>query len=233
MKRRVLIVTGGMSPAIVTETVWALARRKPPFWPDRMFVVVTAGALERCRSSLLGSKGKLALLSREIGQPSLAGRTEIIGTDCVDIRSEADSITFGNAVCEVVQCETRDEEAVVHLSLAGGRKTMSFHGGAAMTLFGRPQDELSHVLVHPPSLEQKDADFWWPGHNKPGDIELSLVPFVRVRGRLPRIMLEQKMDYASYVAQVNAATVGEGVVLELLANTSTLRIAGGAVVIKL
>jgi CRISPR-associated protein NE0113 (Cas_NE0113) len=130
------------------------------------------------------------------------------------MRSEADSIAFGNAVCEVVQRETRDEEATVHLSLAGGRKTMSFHGGAAMTLFGRPQDELSHVLVHPPSLEQRDADFWWPGHNKPGDIELSLVPFVRVRGRLPRMMLERKMDYARYVAQVNAATAGAGVVLE-------------------
>lgn len=70
MKRRVLIVTGGMSPAIVTETVWALAKERA-FWPDRVFVVVTAGAMERCRSSLLGAAGKLALLSRELGRPSL------------------------------------------------------------------------------------------------------------------------------------------------------------------
>jgi CRISPR-associated protein (TIGR02584 family) len=234
MKRRILIVTGGMSPAIVTETVWALARqRDPPFWPDRMLVVVTAGALERCRSGLLGAEGKLALLSQELGQLSLAERTEIVAAASFDIASEADAIAFGDTVCEVVQRETRDAGAVVHLSLAGGRTTMSFHGGAAMTLFGRPQDELSHVLVHPQSLERPEADFWWPGHNRPGDVKLSPIPFVRVRGRLPRAMLEQKMDYARYVAQVNAAMEGESVVLELLAGTSTLRIAGGAVLVKL
>ncbi len=148
-------------------------------------------------------------------------------------RSEEDAIAFGDAVCEVVQRETRDDGAVVHLSLAGGRKTMSFHGGAAMTLFGRPQDELSHVLVHPPALERPEADFWWPGHNHTGDVNLSLIPFVRVRGRLPRTMLEQKMDYARYVAQVNAATEGTSVVLEMLADTSTLRIAGGTVLVRL
>jgi CRISPR-associated protein (TIGR02584 family) len=234
MRRRILIVTGGMSPAIVTETIWALgAVREPAFWPDRVFVVVTAGALERCRTSLLGPAGKLALLSRDLKRPSLASATEIVPTACTDIRTEEDAIAFGDAVCAVVQRETRDEDAVVHLSLAGGRKTMSFHGGAAMTLFGRPHDELSHVLVHPASLERPDADFWWPGHNQPGEIELSLIPFVRVRGRLPRAMLEQRMDYAGYVAQVNAATEGTVVVLKLLTETSTLSIAGGAVCIRL
>jgi CRISPR-associated protein (TIGR02584 family) len=234
MRRRILIVTGGMSPAIVTETVWALgAAREPAFWPDRLFVVVTAGALERCRASLLGTAGKLALVSRELKRPSLADATEIVPAACVDIASEADAIVFGDTVCEVVQRETRDEHAVVHLSLAGGRKTMSFHGGAAMTLFGRPHDELSHVLVSPSALERPEADFWWPGHNQPGDVKLSLIPFVRVRGRLPKTMLEQKMDYARYVAQVNAAMEGTSVVLELIADTSTLRIAGGSVVVRL
>jgi CRISPR-associated protein (TIGR02584 family) len=234
MRRRILIVTGGMSPAIVTETVWALGvGREPAFWPDRVFVVVTMGALERCRASLLGPAGKLALLSRQLKRPSLADATEIVPAACVDIASEADAIAFGDTVCEVVQRETRDEHAIVHLSLAGGRKTMSFHGGAAMTLFGRPQDELSHVLVHPPTLERPEADFWWPGHNQQGDVKLSLITFVRVRGRLPRTMLEQKMDYARYVAQVNAAMEGESVVLELIADTSTLRIAGGAALVEL
>jgi hypothetical protein len=89
------------------------------------------------------------------------------------------------------------------------------------------------VLVHPQSLERPEADFWWPGHNQPGEVKLSPIPFVRVRGRLPRAMLEQKMDYARYVAQVNAAAEGANVVLDLLADTSTLRIAGGAVLVKL
>ena len=110
---------------------------------------------------------------------------------------------------------------------------MSFHGGAAMTLFGRPQDELSHVLIHPASLERFDADFWWPGHNLPGKVELAAIPFVRVRERIARSMLSQNMDYKRYVQQVNAAIAGTDVVLELIADTLTLVIAGGSVKIKL
>jgi hypothetical protein len=45
--------------------------------------------------------------------------------------------------------------------MAGGRKTMSWFAGAAVSLAGRPIDELSHVLVTPEELEQCD-DFWWP-----------------------------------------------------------------------
>jgi hypothetical protein len=66
-----------------------------------------------------------------------------------------------------------------------------------------------------------------------GRYRLSPIPFVRVRERLPSSMLKQSMDYDGYVKQVNAAMAGAGVVLELLNDTSTLRIADGAVLIKL
>lgn len=232
--RRVLIVTGGMSPAIVTETIWALWRQhKPAFWPEKVLVVVTAKAREGYEQHLLGPQGKLAQLSKELKRPSLHDATRIVATECPDIRSDADAIAFGDKVCEVVQDETADDQAIVHLSLAGGRKTMSFHGGAAMTLFGRLTDELSHVLVHPPELESPKADFWWPGHRLQGDVELSIIPFVRVRDRLPAAMLKERMDYKRYVALVNAAIAGTDPVVELLADTSTLKIAGGAVTIRL
>ncbi len=38
----VLFAVTGMSPAIITETVWALAHEKPPIIPDRIVVVTTA-----------------------------------------------------------------------------------------------------------------------------------------------------------------------------------------------
>ncbi len=233
--RRTLIVTGGQAPAVVTETVWALAKqRNPPFWPDRLILVVTASVKVLYTDKLRGSHGKLALLSRELGRSNLDETTEIIATDCKDIRSDADAIAFGDKVCEVVQRQAAERDSIVHLSLAGGRKTMSFHGGAALTLFGRPQDELSHVLVHPAELERADADFWWPGHNKPGRVELALIPFVRARRRIPDAILNQPLRYADYVAQVNAAIEGRGgVVLELLVDSCQLRIAGIPVPIKL
>jgi CRISPR-associated protein (TIGR02584 family) len=256
---RILIVTGGLSPAVVTETVWALAaKRNPPFWPERVITVVTASVVSRYREILAGPQGKIAELAAYLEHAS-APNVEIEHTECDDIRGDADAIQFGDKVCEVVQRETRDENAVVHLSLAGGRKTMSFHGGAALNLFGRPRDELSHVLVTPQGLEGC-PDFWWPTRehrlvahrdqkNKDGTprpyntqegdgddrarVDLALIPFVRVRGRLPQVMLQQPMDYARYVALVNASIEGNAPVLELIVEASTLKVADGAVRIKL
>ena len=50
--------------------------------------------------------------------------------------------------------------ASLHVSIAGGRKTMGFYVGYALSLFARDQDRLSHVLV-PPSLESRQ-DFFYP-----------------------------------------------------------------------
>jgi CRISPR-associated protein (TIGR02584 family) len=33
------------------------------------------------------------------------------------------------------------------MSIAGGRKTMGFYAGYALSLYGRAQDRMSHVLV--------------------------------------------------------------------------------------
>ena len=37
----VLLAVTGMTPAVLTETVWALARQDPPVIPDRVVVVTT------------------------------------------------------------------------------------------------------------------------------------------------------------------------------------------------
>ncbi len=52
-------------------------------------------------------------------------------------------------------------DARLHVSLAGGRKTMSFYLGYARLLLGQPEDQLSHVLVRPSAFE--GPDFRWPG----------------------------------------------------------------------
>src|SRR5262249_49174766 len=50
--------------------------------------------------------------------------------------------------------------AALHVSLAGGRKTMGFLLGYALSLFGRRQDRLSHVLVDEPF--ERHSDFFYP-----------------------------------------------------------------------
>jgi CRISPR-associated protein (TIGR02584 family) len=205
---------------------------------------VTGLVQERYREALAAPDGKLDALCRALGRPSLWDRIDIRvlryegGNPIPDLRSDEDAAAFGDLVAEIVRQETLDDDAIVHLSLAGGRKTMSFHGGAAMNLFGQTQDELSHVLVHPAELESND--FWWPlehdewitgrdgklynAREGAAQVELALIPFVRVRGRLPRSLLQHSLRYGSYVAQVNA--VLNGVTLELIVSTCTVKLPG-------
>ncbi|MGH7100428.1 MAG: CRISPR-associated ring nuclease Csm6 [Stellaceae bacterium] len=240
---KVLIITGGMTPQVVTETVYALATRQPdPMIPTKIICAVTGGAAERFGAPL---EEALARLKRQLDINAdweaqsadwrvaetglfLAVPRGEDGTAIDDIRTERDAILFGDLVSEIVQRETLAPEARVHLSLAGGRKTMSFHGGAAMVLFGRAKDELSHVLVHPPEFEQC-REFWFPtAHSAPlkdragtpldakdARIELAPIPFIRIRDYLPAFA-GRRMSYNDYVSQINAMLGRAPLFLELM-----------------
>ena len=51
--RRILLAVTGLSPQVVTETVFALARAKPAAVPTEIHVITTAEGAERARLSLL------------------------------------------------------------------------------------------------------------------------------------------------------------------------------------
>lgn len=231
--RNVLIVTGGSTPQVVTETIYALARRKPsPFVPKKIICAITEGVRDafgvRFTAALEALRSQLKLstdwnCASQLLHESKAGLFIEFprfsdGSPVVDIRTDADATLFGDFIAEIVRIETLDSSARLHLSISGGRRTMSFHGGAAMSLFGRPQDQLSHVLVEPEEFEQC-PDFWFPASSttivrqrdgRPLDaskakIKLTDIPFLRIRDRLPSALLTQSMDYASHVARANAA----------------------------
>jgi CRISPR-associated protein NE0113 (Cas_NE0113) len=48
----VLLAVTGMSPAILTETVWALAQENPPVLPDRIVVLTTTAGKEQIEQEL-------------------------------------------------------------------------------------------------------------------------------------------------------------------------------------
>ena len=56
----------------------------------------------------------------------------------------------GRCITNLIRAFTADPESALHVSIAGGRKTMGFFLGYALSLYGRAQDKLSHVLVSPP-----------------------------------------------------------------------------------
>jgi hypothetical protein len=108
---------------------------------------------------------------------------------------------------------TADAADQVHVSLAGGRKTLGFFAGYALSLFGRPQDRLSHVLVNAPY--ESHPGFFYPTpysniiYGQPPDprpldsrdalVTLADIPFVRLRHGLPASLLSGRASFSATV----------------------------------
>ncbi len=210
-----LVTVLGLSPAVITETLWALAHRKSdgrpdPLVVDEIHVLTTARGIEQVRTRLEGPDGGLARVCAELGwqdrRPSLtvAPIRSADGRVLDDIRGEADNSALGDATVRLVGRLSERDEMCVHASMAGGRKTMSFFMGYVLSLFGRPGDELSHVLLHDERFEYC-RDFWCPtraptplsylDHTTKQTVELDArdarvdltpIPFVRLRDYIPR-----------------------------------------------
>lgn len=155
-KRRVLVTVAGMSPQIVTETVIALAvTRKPRLVPTRLVVLTTAEGADQARLTLLGdNRGWFKRLCTDYGLEGIAFSQEDIvvlrdqqGAPMKDIRSEGDNVAAMDHVTDAIRELTLDDDCALHVSIAGGRKTIGFFAVYALSLYGRPQHRVSHVLV--------------------------------------------------------------------------------------
>ncbi len=247
-QRRILLCVVGLTPQVVTETLYALCvRRTPPFVPTEVHVVTTSEGAERVRLTLLDPEdGALLALAREYRLPDLAERlpAEHIhvlhgasGERLADITTAEDNALAADHLAELVRNLTADPAASLHLSIAGGRKTMGFLAGYALSLFGRPQDRLSHVLV-PQSFESHPSFFYPPKRprvlydrsNRPvrtdsATIALAEIPFVRLRHGLPLRLLEGRASYLETVQSLQASIGPQELAIDLESRTAR---AGGA-----
>ncbi|MCS7316482.1 MAG: CRISPR-associated ring nuclease Csm6, partial [Bryobacterales bacterium] len=167
--RRILLTACGLTPQVVTETVYALAvARQPAFVPTEVHVLTTAEGAQHVRLSLLSEDpGWFWRLCREYGleeirfDPStIHVLTDEAGQPLSDIRTVEENERTADYITALVRKLTADERAALHVSIAGGRKTMGFYLGYALSLFGRPQDRLSHVLVSAPY--ESHPEFFYP-----------------------------------------------------------------------
>ena len=210
--RRVLLCAIGMSPQIVTETLYALAVKpgagREPWIATEIHLVTTARGAANARLNLLsGDPGWFHQLRRDYGLPQIAFGPESIhviqdanGRGLEDIRTPSDNEAAADQIAELVRSLSEGEGAQLHASMAGGRKTMGYYLGYAMSLFGRPQDRLSHVLVSEPF--EGHPDFYYPTpterviHTRAplppqamncadALVQLAEIPFVRLRDGLP------------------------------------------------
>jgi CRISPR-associated protein (TIGR02584 family) len=244
MTRRILLTITGLSPQVVTESLYALAvRRDPPWVPDELHVITTATGAESLRLNLLATQplakgvldpapariqglGWFHQLARDYDLPAIAFGPEFIhvvsdgaGRLLDDIRTAEENTAAADQITERVRRLTAAGGSELHVSIAGGRKTMGYYAGYALSLFGRPQDRLSHVLVSDPY--EGNRDFYYPTpyshpvHNRRGDrevtvdarnaaVELAEIPFVSLRHGLPDGLLTGHSTFHATVAAARA-----------------------------
>ena len=237
--RRVLLAVAGLSPQILTETLYALAVAvAPPFVPTEIRLITTAEGAERARLSLLSDDpGWFARLCRDyqlppidFGPHAIQILTDAAGNPLADIRDLADNACVADQITETIRALSADPDCALHVSLAGGRKTMGYYAGYALSLYGRAQDRLSHVLVAEPF--EQSWNFFYPTpyprvietkDNKLADtqtaqVTLAEVPFVRLRaGVVPERLLSGGASFGETIAAAQRALAPPALVIDLAA----------------
>ena len=166
--RRILLTLCGLTPQVVTETVYALVVDScPSFVPTEIRLITTKKGAQKAVSSLLEGERWFHRLCEAYQIPEIRFSEDSIetlvgpdGTHLDDIRSHEDNETTANQIMERIRRFTNNADSAVHVSMAGGRKTMGFFAGYALSLYGRKQDRLSHVLVSTPF--ESHPDFFYP-----------------------------------------------------------------------
>lgn len=222
--RDVLVAVCGLTPQVVTETLWALHHRTPPIDPAEIWILTTQAGQSICRDRLLGPHGALARYVREY-RPTPAPRCtpssiqifrDARGAPLSDVRSEADNRAVGDQIAAFLRRHSSRPETRLHCSVAGGRKTMGVLLAAALQMYGRPTDRLYHVLV-PPEFEAHAAFFYPPKRSRrlvlpdgrridarSATVELAEVPYVPLRGLLSRAQLDSVASLSDLASAAQA-----------------------------
>ena len=226
--QRILLAVVGLAPQVVTETLHALVvERRPAFVPTRLRLVTTSEGAERIRLQLLDAESGAFADFADQHAPDLrnvlaACTIDVLrgpdGRETTDLADAAASASAADRIAAIAREETARDDSAIWASIAGGRKTMGFLLGYAMSLFGRRQDRLSHVLVNAP-FEDHPGFFFPPRKprvifaqrdNRPvrtddARISLSEIPFLRLREGLPRRLLDGKAGFAATIAEAQSA----------------------------
>ena len=229
-KRTILIAGMGTSPAVLTETVWALAHQKKPVVPDEIAVITTKSGREVLQKAVMTGKPsvwerlKTALRKDKIatdgklvfGETSIHVIPDEHGNAIDDLRTGDDNLRAADFMLGELRRYTEASDTVVLCSIAGGRKTMSALLFSCMTLLGRDCDKVYHVLL-PTELEGgSEPPFYFPkngtrykslltGKSYSGaslKSELFEVPYVRMRGWYQEKFKSLPPNYGTLVSRV-------------------------------
>lgn len=220
--KNILLTSCGLYPQVITEIIYALSQQTPPVHLDEIHVITTQLGLKKIKKYLLDDKnGFFYKLCKEYGLDNTAFELSNIdvlknaqGIELNDITSVEDNEIVANEITEVVRQLTTDLDTTLHVSLAGGRRTISYYLGYAISLFGRPQDKLSHTIVS--HNYEGDDEFFYPNktatymtdrqgntlNTQDAKVQLAEIPFVRLREGLPHDLLQGKTSFIQAIESI-------------------------------
>ncbi|MDY6863449.1 MAG: CRISPR-associated ring nuclease Csm6, partial [Thermodesulfobacteriota bacterium] len=215
--KNVLLSVVGLSPQVITETLFALHQQRKKV--DSIHIITTRRGKEKINAHLLSPRdGRYYRYLKEysidpgsidFGFDNVHTIMDGNGLEIDDINGEEENELLLSKCLELTFRFTKKLSDTVFFSVAGGRKTMSSCLMVAAQLYGRPHDRIYHVLVSPEF--ESNRDFYYPPkksmpielkdengqtyikETKYAGVNLVPIPFVSVRGNISdNLLLEPK-----------------------------------------
>ncbi len=209
-KHHTLACVIGLSSQIITETLYALmVQQIPPISVSEIFVFTTSIGKSNIIRTILGSNGALDQFYSEYSleenkikfdENHILTLTDSDGIPLEDIRTASDNVCASNQILSFIQKLSKDNNRIIHASIAGGRKTMGVYLAFAMQLFGREHDKLYHILVDTDC--ESNQNFFFPKKGDICSVQLAEVPFLRLKKYVIPSQNQNIYDYEKIVSHV-------------------------------
>jgi CRISPR-associated protein (TIGR02584 family) len=221
--RTILLAVTGKSSQVITETLFGIHQQELD-WPNEIHIITTTVGREEARLNLI-AEGKLAAFCQEydLTVPVFTEQHIFVvpgadGREVDDARTLDDQEALADFITHMVAKITSDPNVRIHASIAGGRKTMTFFLGYAMSIFGRDVDRLSHVLVS--EKFEGNPKFYYPTKNtkaiessygtldcSKAEVMLAEIPFISQRNMFNEQVIAQfsTLKYSDLVKQIRLA----------------------------
>lgn len=232
--KTLLLAVTGATPQVITETLYGIHQQGLE-WPDAIEIITTSFGKEQARLSLI-TEGKLKEFCHEYDQPvpefteaSIHVIPDAHGHEVADARTLEDQEALADFIVKRVAERSKNTDCRIHASIAGGRKTMTFFLGYAMSVFAREYDRLSHVLVS--EQFESNPNFYYPtlqsktiaGRDNikldcsKAEVMLAEIPLISQRMLNPKLVEEFKQfSYNEIVNAIQLAQQPEKLKLELI-----------------
>ncbi|WP_110957856.1 CRISPR-associated ring nuclease Csm6 [Vibrio casei] len=243
--KKILLAIVGSKPQVLTEVIYGLYQSGQTL-PDEIRVITTRSTRDKITSQLF-KEGYWQSLINEYQLPAISFDESNIsvledknGYQPFDAKQDEDQSVMADCIIQTVSELTRDTNTAVCACLSGGRKTMAFYLGFAMSLYGRTQDSLKHVFISP-EYESLPAFFFPTKHDhwlintegakvnaREAKVTLADIPFVRMHTSLASSMYSQieARSFSKTVALINAANQDGPLAISINITARTVTILG-------